>query len=258
MRRLPKITTKRLRHIFGVLGLHEKDLTVYSILIDLHQATTSQIVARLNIPRQTVYSILLKLRAIGLISLSSQSGIKLFITNPQDIVTVLKRKHAELETVRSDADFIVSETKKSKKLNFRKPTVKYYDGSYGLKNLFQSMLDYYHEPKAVKEFRGYGINTYKDASVRVFLSHFIKKRKKLGVTTKLLIGKEPENFTGGKAQELDISIKHMDTLPQNAGIYILEDKVYMFSFTDDAGLVVENRAIAKFLKNIFDDHWKKE
>lgn len=251
------ITIKRLSHLFSVLKLKKKDRLVYDALIKLRQATTSQVALAALLPRQTAYSILLKLQTFGLVSLSSRSGVKLFIADPEDIYGVIKKKQDELTKVRDETKEHLPYIKQHQRKYFKKPTVRYYDGAYGLKNLFNSMLDYYDQPGSIKEFRGYGLNTYKNASVRTFLSHFIKKRKKKGVKTKLLIGAGPEDFTKGKSGQLDISTRHMNVRPQNAGIYILEDKVYMFSFTDNSGLVVENKAIAKFLKDAFDDHWGK-
>ncbi len=250
-------TDRRLAHIFGVLRLKKKDARIYQTLTELRQATASQLASRVGLPRQTTYSILLKLQEHGLITLSSRSGTKMFIADPDNLQSAIKRKHQELSTLSPEVLQASLSIRKHQKLNFKKPAVKYYDGSFGLKNLFGSMTDYYATPHAVKEFRGYGLNTYKNASVRTFLSHFIKKRKKMGVKTKLLIGKGPEDFTKGKSSQLDISLRHMNTQPQNAGIYILENKIYMFSFTDNAGLVIENKAIARFLKSAFDDHWEK-
>jgi sugar-specific transcriptional regulator TrmB len=250
-------TKKRLVHIFDVLRLKPKDRKVYSALIELRQATASQVARKLKLPRQTTHSILIKLRVIGLVSLSSRSGVKLFIADPEDIHTVIRKRQEELTRVNAETRSAIPYLKQHQRKHFMRPVVRYYDGSFGLKNLFGSMLDYYEAPGAIKEFRGYGLNTYKNASARTYLSHFIKKRSKRGVKTKLMIGAGPEDFTRGKGGQLDISIKHMGTKPQNAGFYILEDKVYLFSFTDNAGLVVENKAIAKFLKDTLDDHWKK-
>lgn len=241
-----------------VLGLNNKDLLIYKRLLIIRQSVVSQIGCDLSIPRQTALSVLNKLQKLGLVHVSSRSGVRLFIADPSDIKKAILKKHEDLHRAGFDAEEIIPELEKDQRRNYKKPIIKYYDGKFGLRNLFQSMLTYYQSPGSIKEFRGYGLNTYRNASVRTYLSHFIKKRKKLGVKTRLLIGKGPEDFTGGKSDELNIQTRHMDTDPQNAGVYILEDKVYMFSFSDNAGVVVENKAIAKFLKLAFDDHWSRE
>lgn len=253
----PNTASQELRDIFEALGLNNKDLRVYKALIGLNQATSAQVANIISLPRQTIHSILLKLKGTGLVSLSSRSGVQLFIADPEMLKIVMKEKQDNFSKLQNTANTIIPKLKLQHKSHVRRPTVKYYDGVFGLQHLFDSMIEYYSQPGSVKEYRGYGINTHDKTSIQKYLSKFIQKRARLGVITKLLLGSGTESFTKGKAKRLNILMKHTGFDAQNSSLYILNDRVYLFSFDDNAGLIIENRALANLLKNIFEDHWKR-
>jgi sugar-specific transcriptional regulator TrmB len=248
---------KILEPIFEVFSLSKKDLYIYKTLLMLNQATSSRVSKEISIPRQTVHSILVKLKKSGLISLSNKSGVQIFVADPELLHTTIQKKREVLSSIERCSEEAITSLVKLKRKYVKRPLVKYYDGSIGLEHLFSSMLTYYKEKNSVKEFRGYGINTYSITSIQKYLTKFIKKRATLGVRTRLLIGAGSENFTKGMANKLNIHCKHTSFIPQNAGIYILEGRVYLFSFNDNAGLVIENETIARLLIHIFDDQWSR-
>jgi hypothetical protein len=52
-------------------------------------------------------------------------------------------------------------------------------------------------------------------------------------------------------------IKHIDIEPQKSGVYLVGDRVYLFSYEDEVGVMVENKNIANFLKEIFEVEWRQ-
>jgi hypothetical protein len=138
------------------------------------------------------------------------------------------------------------------------PRVVYYEGSLGLEHLFDSMLAVYKKGKS-KEFRGYGINFIAGTKgLEESIRRFLKERGALGVSTDLFIAKGPDDFRiTDESTRLGRNIKHLDIDEQNAGIYLVANRVYLFSFKDNVGVMVENQAIVEFLKSAFDDHFTK-
>ena len=91
-----------------------------------------------------------------------------------------------------------------------------------------------------------------------FVRDFVKKRHNLGVATRLLIGEGEDDFKISKeSDKLGRDIKHIDIAPQKAGIYLVGDRVYMFSYEDEVGVMIENKNINNFLKEIFEVEWKR-
>ena len=60
----------------------------------------------------------------------------------------------------------------------------------------------------------------------------------------------PENVLGR-------TIKQLPMDPQKASLYIVGDRLYLFSFEDKVGVMIENKAIARLLNEIFGIQWEQ-
>jgi predicted transcriptional regulator len=244
-----KATAKQLER----LGLSEKDAEVYLMVLKLGVARAADIARQIDLPRQTVYSILESLLSIGLIDQHDRRGIKHFSAEPRRILEIIKREREQLAEAEHEVE---NELPELETIRFRPaalPKIQYYEGREGLKRLLEDILT--QHKKGEKIFRGYGVNMMEQA-LGDSLFAFIKKRGALGVKTRLFIGQGPDDLALEKGA-LGREVKRLDIPAQDAALYIAGDRVYLFSYLDSVGLVLENRAIAKLLKATFDDHWQR-
>ncbi len=235
------------------LGLNQKDIDVFYTVLKLGIARATEIARAIDLPRQTTYSILNTLVDIGLVNQHDKRGIKHFSSEPRRILDLIKQKR---ETLAEQERDIEKELPKLETLRFRAsplPHIQYYEGTSGLKRLLDDIL--VQHKKGEKQFRGYGVNMMQ-ARLGDALSSFIKKRASLDVKTQLFIGQGPDDL-GIEKGALGRTVKRLAMPSQDAALYIAGDSIYLFSYLDNVGLVIKNRAIAKLLKGVFDDQWAR-
>ena len=237
------------------LGLGQNEKSVYLCLIRTGGCSAPQLGRELGLPRQTVYSILQKLVGDGFIEQGDSKGIKQFYADPNQLLNLVEKRKILLDkgkkTLEEEIPKILQRTK-----NRSFPKVQYYDGEVGLKKLFDSVLDIYKKG-GPKEYRGYGINNITGV-MSGYVEHFIKERSKFNVQTKLFIGRGIDDFgITGSRNSLGRDVKHLNIDPQKAGFYIVANRLYLFSFEDNVGVMIENPAIVKLFRDIFDLQWEQ-
>lgn len=244
--------------VFRALGFTVPETAVALALIRRSTARASEIAEDLRIPRQTTYSILEKLAHDGLVIPTSGKGIRRFTLDYGQLTRYVEERREELGRIRDSLRTGYAPSVAIQETQSRLPRVAYYEGATGLGHLFDSMLEVYRKGKS-KKFRGYGINFL--ASTRGLEDHvrsFLRERAELGVSADLFIARGPDDFKiTDESSKLGRNIKHLDIDEQDAGIYLVGNRIYLFSFRDNVGVLVENQTIAEFLKNAFDDHWTK-
>ncbi len=247
-----------IQKVLKEFGLSQSEVEVCEALIKLGHSKASHIASEVELPRQTTYSILKKLVQQNVITQSSLNGVNHFFCDYRHVEEYLESEIRRLTNVKKFLQGKSVAFLGHKKTPVAVPRVQYYEGEMGLKHLFDSILGVYKKGKS-KKFRGYGVNHFSyTKGVEEYLRYFVQERSKLGVTTNLLIAKGPDDFgitTEGK--RLGRNIRHLDINEQLAGIYLVADRVYFFSYKDNVGIMIENQTIVQFLKDAFDDHWTK-
>ncbi len=246
-----------INEILNKLGLDEKDTQIYLALIRLGPSSASVVSKETSLPRQTVYSILDQLVTKDILEQGDNRGVRQFIADPNHLVKLLERRREDLEISKNELVKVIptlfAENKRAKAF----PVVQYYDGQEGLKRLFMGILDIYKKGKN-KSFRGYGINNFYPG-LEGFLNDFLKERASYGVKADLMIANAPDEFdtkTQGN-EKLGRVIKKINIEPQKAGVYLVANRIYLFSYEDNVGVMIENQAISQLLKDIFDEHWER-
>lgn len=243
--------------ILEELNLKDSEIKVYKTVLFAGNGTASRIARDVGLPRQTVYSILARLLEEGLIRQSDSFGTKEFFASPEDLLSYSENQKKKFSLLAQDIEKQIPEMQKELQKNKKKlPKVEYYEGVYGMKRVFENILDQYKKGEE-KIFRGYGINYFAESKMEDFIRDLIKKRGEMGVQTKLLIGKGENDFNiTNEKTAYGREIKNIDIEPQKSGIYLVGDRVYLFSYEDEVGVMIENKNIVKFLKDIFETSWK--
>ncbi len=240
--------------ILQKLGLSEKETCVYLALLRIGLAGAAKVAKETGLPRQTVYSLLADLVKKRFIDQSDKRGVRQFYADPNELLRLVAERKDELEkqkkTLERELPKLLAENKRGGAF----PVVQYYEGQEGLKRLFENILTQHKGTKA-KSFRGFGINRF-DGGLEEYIRGFIERRHSYGVTTNLLIADAPDNFGIRDEQTaLGRNVKRLDIDEQEAGIYFVGNRAYFFSYKDNVGVMIENQAIVKYLKDAFDVLW---
>ena len=244
--------------ILDTLGFNRREREVALCLMNSTKPLKSRDISNVqNMPRQTVYSILLGLAKRGLAIQTDKNGVRYYFSNVRELIRYIDLERDRLQKIKSELKGNESYVLKNSK-DHSLPSVHFYEGSLGLRKLFESILEEYKKGKS-KNFRGWGINFFSHSkTLERYLSYMIRKRATYGVKTQLLIAKGPDGFgITDPSKALGRTVKRMDIEPQYAGIYLVANRVYLFSYKDNIGVMIENQSIVGMIKDIFDDHWKR-
>lgn len=235
------------------LGLNNKEIDIYLATVKLGTSSAATIAKEVRLPRQTVYSIIQDLVEQEYIDQSDTRGVKQFFVDPHKLFFLIDRWKRRLDRNRRILEQDINELLAMQgKRKGAFPRMQYYDGIDGLKRLFNAMLEQFKGKKS-RSFRGYGVNTY-PAELDSFLRQFIRQRAGLGVNTSLFIAEGPDNFD---SEKFGREVKRLNIPSQEASLYLVGDCIYLFSYRDNVGTMIENTAMAELLKRVFDDHWEK-
>lgn len=259
------MTSKRAVFDFGniediltALRYSKREVKVALALMELKTARASVVGRRADEARQTTYSILKRFVEDGLVTSTVKGGMRYFSCDYRHLAHFIEHEQIRLRRIGRALETGHSPAVATHRTTSALPRVTYYEGSLGLEHLFESILELYKRGK-YKRFRGYGINFLAETrGLENYIRYFLKERAKLGVTTKLFVAKGPDDFRiTDETLRLGRDIKRLDIDEQNAGIYLVGNRVYLFSFKDNVGVMVENQAIAQFMESAFDDHWTR-
>jgi predicted transcriptional regulator len=246
-----------LKTLFKKLGLTEKEIEIYLAINSFGPCAVSLIAKTAGLPRQTVYSILQKLIQDGFVEQSDKQGVKQFFTNPQRLPIVFEEKTRELIKNKLLIEKAIPELLAQQKRLVSLPKVVYYEGKVGLKTLLNGIIDLYKQSPTEKEFRGFGVNQLGSTDIEDVLRDFIQRRSALCVATKLLIGNGSDDFEiTNESNRYGREVKRLNIPHQQAAAYLVGNRIYLFSYADNVGIMIENQAMVKLLKNVFDAHWQ--
>jgi hypothetical protein len=240
------------------LNLGNRPAAVLRELLKLNATVTvSELAQHIHFPRQTLLSVLKQLSAVGLVIQTSKNGKLSYFSNYKQLLRYVESEKLRLDEIKAEIEYQKGIQLPTRTADGQVPRVEFYSGSLALKKLFEDILSLYKQGKN-KRFRGYGINYFSDApELEEYLNYFIKKRASYGVKTDLIVAQGPDGFNITPGKEYGRSIKKIYIDPQLAGFYMVANRVYLFSYKDNVGVMIENMAIANLLKDVFDDYWSK-
>lgn len=237
--------------------INEKEKKVLSCLFKIKKGFVSNIAKETLINRTTLYPILDRLLAKGLVS-------KIIIEEKiaYQAVSIEEFKHwlltFEMNTKKQTQNLSQwAETQKKSSTNSLLSDIKYYEGMDGVKNLYADTW------RNNKEKMIYAITDYSKAYETMhtfFREEYFKARTQHGVRVKNLI---PESKVGRRdlkeAKKLLRQMKFIEIFEDlGIEINIYDSKVMIVAFDQrsPSGILIQNETIAKAFKNIFEYLWK--
>jgi predicted transcriptional regulator len=247
---------KQINIIFEELGFNDKEKEVYSMLLCLGPSTSSSVARELNYPRQTVHSILSTLAESGFLEEGVWKGVKKFIAKPETLVSVLDLRVKKAKDLKQKVEELMPVLTSLSRSHKAMPSIVYFEGEYGLKRIFDSILDQYKNGEE-RIFRGFGVNYFGKTTIQEILRDFVKNRfEKYKVDTRLFIARGQDDFGILNTKErMGRTIKHIDIQPQNSALYAVGDCLYLFSYDDEIGIRIKNKSMVTMLNAVFDSYW---
>ncbi len=241
-----KMNTEILRE----LGLNDLEIRVYLELTRSGDLLASGISSKLSLHRTTSYYILENLIRKGLVSYVITSGKKYFhATNPENLINIENERLAQLSA-------LAAELKKLKSLDEQKTFVEVYEGTDGLKTIWEDAI---RSSKKRDELCIIGRGKAPKL-LPYYMPNFHLRRIEKKISIRIIYNDIPESRERGRELKKMkfttvryLSRDHM--MPMSAWIYA--DKTVLITWNEKniTAILMQDKAVNQSFKSQFDIIW---
>jgi len=236
------------------IGFTEGEIKVYLALIEFGESTIGPISKKAKVTAAKTYPILEKLKQKGLVTYVIKSGTKYFqVLNPNRILSFLDEKEKDLKEQRKEIKELIP------KLEFQKKQEQYatvYESFNGIKTLYNEILEYLVKKK--ENFIGFTLGEgYTKKEVNIFFKNYDRKRKVLGIKTKLIGPLEQKKFIDANyKKDNNIEVRYVKKKVPT-GIIIWGDNVATLLWYDvPTAFMIHSKQNADVYRKFFNELWK--
>lgn len=239
-------------------GLSEKEIAVYLSLVELGPSSVRDIALKSKVNRGTTYDILKSLITLGVVSYYNKESKQYFIAEePEKLLTALDQKQEDLQEVRKNIEESLPLIKTLFEKQGGKPVVKFYEGSKGIRQILEDVLEEVGK-SSDKSYFLYSAATSKDRkNVYEAMPDFSKKRIAKKIQVKIISLGEGGQLVGlDERRQMSVSSKDLKATHE----IIYAGKVAHISIDSSenpVGVVIQNQAIYETQKMIFEFNWNK-
>ncbi|MDP2684656.1 MAG: helix-turn-helix domain-containing protein [bacterium] len=235
------------------LGFSEKEISVYTTLLNNGPSSVREIATKSKVNRGTTYDILKSLINKGLVSYYHKEKNQYFLAeDPDKLKGLLADKISILNKSQVQLDELLPELKSIYNQPQKKPVVKYYEGSQGIKTILMDVLDV----MATQTNKLYYVYSASDVRKHLYkdFPNFAKERIKSKIKCQVIaVG------SGGELWGMDERkwISRSEGSPTYMIIYA--GRMAMISLNEDKkpmGLIITDNGIFQTNKMIFEYIWK--
>lgn len=237
--------TKKALQQFGLSG---KQADVYLAVLELGSSTVAKIAEKAGIPRPTCYDVLTSLIKEGVVSIFLQKRTRHFSAeDPKKIAALAKERAMDIEDVLPQLNAIYGLAKS-------RPTVRFYQGQEGMKQVFKEMLT---DKKDILAFNS-ADSLFK--CLGDYWPKFIQQRIKSRIVVHAILCDSPKarerQFLGPK--ELRIVKLIPPNFSHHGAIFVFGSKIALFSFIKDHhAVIIESKVLAEAQRSALNYIWKK-
>jgi len=236
------------------LGLTKAEVKVYLALLQLGASKTGEISKKAKVSRSKIYEILDKLIDKGLVSYVVKENVKYFEgADPKNLKNYIEHKRQDLKTREKELDKILPSLKGLQRQRAEKHVSNVYEGYAGIKTVFNDVLN---SLKKGQEYYAFAVEseTY-DKDFSLFISNYHRRRQGKGIKVKLLTYKNLKTkILKSLGEYKGISFKFTnDKFPTSTLIF--GNKIFIFTWKNKVGTLIESKEIAKRYKDLFLDIW---
>jgi len=233
-------------------GLSEKETRIYHVLLEKGTMAAPEIVKISGLKKGITYNILYKLAKDELVIQFSREGKLYFQPNdPEKLKSLIEKRKRAIDDVAQRIDSTLPQLKSMYKLSVGKPTIQYFEGVDGLKNI----LNHVYSTNDKHIWGCIDLEHAENNLTDYIIPHLMPKRIKNKIWAHSI-------SAGSKAAEILATKdkKHLreqilvdrSTYPLPAEIEIYGDNVAMLSFNknDFIGIIINNKDFAESLRSI--------
>jgi sugar-specific transcriptional regulator TrmB len=238
-----------IQEALGALGLSEAEQQAYVALLELGEASVGQLAFKAKLKRPTTYLIVEALKMKGLVSMTKRGKKTLLIAeDPRKILDMLEERRRKVERVMPELLSLANNID-------RKPTIRYFEGMDGIKDVYYDTLNY-----SDQEMLSFYSDTYATHfEERFFEDFYFAERKKKKIWVRAIL---PDQEIIQKLIVNDVAhLRKTKIVPKGSyGINIEinmygKRKIGIISFEEQFALIIESEKIYTSLKNIFELLW---
>lgn len=237
------------------IGLSEGEAQIYEYLLQNGEAPAGEIIKGVGLKRGNVYNILKSLASRGFAEQFTKNKVAYFrLHHPLKLKEQLEQEVTELEQTKKALQDALPHLVSQFNLSASKPTIHYFEGIEGVKQIYNDTLQN-NQSQKVLVFSADATLSHKDLTEE-FFQEYIRKRAARDIRTKLISSREITDDVQKFDQEMLRERKRWASFKIPSEIDLYEDKVAIISFEGPLmGLIIENKAIAKTFKGIFNQVW---
>jgi sugar-specific transcriptional regulator TrmB len=233
------------------LGLNKTESKIYLSALELGESLHKQLAEHAEIKRPTLYEILPKLYAKGLLTETVKGKRKYII--PEDPIKFLETKKLAVEELQKHIPYLQSLLLTAKS----KPQLIFYEGVEGIKKIY---IDHLLQKQPILEV--VGIEKIHPKVAKYIKEHYIWERVRRKIYLKMLIsGQTSAGVFKMKSDTSELrEVKNIDgkTFPIPLGLNIYGDNVSIAVYRQDSepvGLIIRSKEIATALRSLFEFIW---
>lgn len=232
------------------INIEGKKAEVYLSCLETGGATAYLISKKTGIKRPTVYDLINQLMEEGLVYKSIKGRIKYFSpSDPEKLIRLIKEKEEAIKSIIPDLQKLYNSPK-------IKPTIKYFNGKEGIKEMYEDSLRALKPGGTILTYSGEGglsvLPNYAD--------EYIKKRILSGIRVRAIFKRTKET-----AKYIIENEKHLreavvlsgEHFPINNEINIYANKTAIASYGKEMfGMIIESEEVANAQRAIFELAWR--
>ncbi|MEI6553336.1 MAG: helix-turn-helix domain-containing protein [bacterium] len=242
----------QLKSTLKSFGFGDKESSVYFALLELGNGTVTEISRKAGINRTTGYDILSSLSTKGLINISGKEPKQEYvIESPDSLIKYLEDQSAQIKANIAKAKEIVPELKSIQPIENR-PKIKFYEGTEGLKNVYEDTLT------SSEEILAYACIDDMHKALPDYFPEYYRRRAENGISIRGIV---PETELSKERSVHDAEEKRLiafvpaDKYYFSPEINIYDNKIMIASWREKLGIIIESAEIADAMKKIYSLAW---
>jgi sugar-specific transcriptional regulator TrmB len=244
-----------LANITKKLALSTSQAQIYSPLLQLGSATIQEIVVKSGVKRTTVYAALDSLVERGLVTYFQKGSHRIYAAeNPNKLIHLFDEDIIKIEQKRNDIRSLLPELMSLYNAHVSKPKIRTYEGLEGIKKIFEESLELNRGEETLV------YSAYEEVTMHMneYIKNYIHRRAAAGITQRCLAEYSQESVALKSQDGSDLRQTRLlpsEKFPFTNQINIFGNKVFIASYKDLIGIILESEEIAKTQRSIFELAW---
>lgn len=232
------------------LGLNETEAVIYELLLTKGPQPAVDLVNPSGLGRGNVYNALTNLIGRGLVEEEKGAKTLYRVINPEQLRTLAKQKKVVAEAVYDQLESILPGLKSSFRLFTHQPTVRVFEGTEGIKDIYKETV---RDKQTIFAFV-----SPDEPEVSVFrwlTTHYVKARVEANIAVKVIVngGSQAADYIAKNARELrEARFIQNKNYPFRGEIDVFGDKVAFIAYKKEEliGVIIESAGIATTLRSV--------